>query len=228
MNFNGVCLFHHYFHPFFIFFSILFCPPLNHVAFKVKLSTLIIETMSHFMPYNCTNGTEIDSGVCTGIEHGCLKNGSREYNLIETRVVVCVDRLRSHEPLLFICRGIHFLDLSHQIEITRLEHHGQERLILFNHIRRVVNPFIWIPDLNVETTHFLQRFLSCRIRFHPIDLLKPFFQSLSDTFNNCQCLLFAALIKIFAAVNLSKGLTKGRLGEIHGTFPARLDLCGSR
>ena len=81
------------------FGCILRCPPVHLVSVLVEKTSLVIETVRHFMSDNHADRTIVHSVVSIRIEERRLKYGSRETDFIGSRIIVCIDGLRSHSPL---------------------------------------------------------------------------------------------------------------------------------
>src|SRR3712207_476810 len=78
------------------------CPPILHVAIGVILTTLVIETVGHFMANHYTDSAIVERIVGLGVKERILKNARREAYLIGCRVIISINRLRSHEPFVLV------------------------------------------------------------------------------------------------------------------------------
>ena len=97
-------------------------PPVGIVALGVELAALVVEAVHDFMADDRANAAVVQRRIGIHVEEGRLQDGGREHDLVLERVVVRVDRLRGHAPLLAIHR---LADLGHLVGIFegRRRHH---------------------------------------------------------------------------------------------------------
>ena len=79
--------------------SISLFPPVFQVTVLVVLTTLIIESVSHFMTNHHTDSAIVEGIVSIHVEERILQNTSREANLVGSWVIISIHGLRSHPPL---------------------------------------------------------------------------------------------------------------------------------
>ena len=63
---------------------------------------MVVEAVSHLVSDDNTNGTIVESIVGLGIEEWILQDAGRETNLVRRRIVVGIDGLWSHKPLVAV------------------------------------------------------------------------------------------------------------------------------
>src|SRR3712207_2371306 len=98
-------------------------PPVLHVAIGVILTTLVIETVCHFVANHYSDSAIVERIVGLGVEEWILKNARREADFIGCRVIISVNRLWSHEPFVLIngLTGSLFYDFVH-LKLTTSQH----------------------------------------------------------------------------------------------------------
>ena len=81
---------------------VLGCPPVVHVAVLVEEAALVVEAVGHLVADDYADGSVVDGVIRVCVEERGLENGGREAYLVGGGVVVGVDGLRSHAPLVGI------------------------------------------------------------------------------------------------------------------------------
>src|SRR6266496_5042234 len=79
-------------------FQVSISPPISEISCRVKLPTLIVETMRHFVANNRAHATIVEGVVCLGIEKRWLQDSSGKHYLVNLRIVVGIDGWRRHTP----------------------------------------------------------------------------------------------------------------------------------
>ncbi len=79
-------------------FSIGGCPPVGKIAVFVKLTALVVESMSHFVADDNADSAIVDRIVGFGVEEGHLEDTGREADFVCAGVVVGIHCLGRHEP----------------------------------------------------------------------------------------------------------------------------------
>ena len=82
-------------------------PPVALVARDVKLTALIVETVAHLVTYHAADGSIVLSVVGLHIEERGLQNTGREAYLVGSGIIIGVDGLGCHVPLLLIYGLVH-------------------------------------------------------------------------------------------------------------------------
>ena len=82
--------------------AVVFCPPVFHVAVFVIMTTLVIESVSHFMTDYNTDSSIVECVVGCRVEEWNLQNTGREAYLVGRRIVVSIDGLWRHLPLILV------------------------------------------------------------------------------------------------------------------------------
>ena len=79
-------------------------PPVDEVAVTVVFGALIVEAVPDLMPDHGTDATVVGRVVGLCVEERWLQDRGREHDLVHARVVIGVDGLRRHEPLVAVHR----------------------------------------------------------------------------------------------------------------------------
>ena len=77
-------------------------PPVAKIAFLVKLAALVVETVCHFVADHDTDRAVVGGIVGYGIEERRLQDAGGEADFVRRGVVVGINGLRSHVPLVAI------------------------------------------------------------------------------------------------------------------------------
>ena len=130
---------------FVILLAIFGGPPVTQVAVRVEFASLIVEAMNDFMSDDHANGAEINRIVFRRIEIRRLQNTGGKVDGVELRIIVGVDRRRSHGPLSAIYG---FANLRHPA--LELKGRGVRDVVQITRARdvhiRVITPIRGISD----------------------------------------------------------------------------------
>mmetsp|Transcript_24893 Transcript_24893/g.37998 ORF Transcript_24893/g.37998 Transcript_24893/m.37998 type:complete len:258 (-) Transcript_24893:903-1676(-) len=138
-------------------------------------------------------------------------------------MIIGIDGLGGHEPFRLVRRSIHLFNIQRAVKFSGFELHFQEGVALFDFHWRIVNPLVWVSDLDTKPVHLFQSLFSRRVRLDPVDFLKSILQCLSHLFNDLKGPLFAGLVKVLGAVQLPQSFAQGTFGKGHRPLPSRLD-----
>ena len=118
--------------------------------------------MSHLMSDDNTDGTIVDGIVEILREEWRLEDTCREADLVGGWVVVGIDSLRSHEPLVLINWLVVVLLLAEvPVELACSHHILEEALLWVDSKARDVFPLIRITHLDIESRELLESHLLC-------------------------------------------------------------------
>src|SRR6478609_7476238 len=81
---------------------VLVGPPVAQRARAVELRALVVEAVADLVSDDRPDAAVVGRVVGLDVEEGGLEDGGREDDLVQARVVVGVDRLRGHEPLVAV------------------------------------------------------------------------------------------------------------------------------
>ena len=171
------------------------------------------------MSYNDTDGTIVECLVCLRVKEGILQDTCREADFVSRRIIIGIDSLWCHVPLVTINRFSCFL-----LDVPIVAPSTACLDILVVTLRRIysefgiVLPLVRIAYLYVKSTQFLVSVGFGRIA-HPrlcIDALvkrrlQVLHEFLHDFFRRCG--------EVSVAIHLSQGLAHGALYLIGCTLP---------
>ena len=83
---------------------VLVGPPVAQRAGAVELRALVVEAVADLVADDRADAAVVDRVVGLDVEERRLEDGGREDDLVQAGVVVGVDRLRGHEPLVAVDR----------------------------------------------------------------------------------------------------------------------------
>ena len=131
-------------------------PPVDQVAVAVVLGALVVEAVADLVADHRADAAVVGRVVGLGVEERRLQDRGREHDLVHPGVVVGVDGLRRHEPLVAVDRaaelgqvavvlgGVAALVVAEQVVAGDVE-------------RGVVAPRLRVADLRGELVELLQR-----------------------------------------------------------------------
>ena len=131
--------------------SIIGCPPIFHISISIILTPLIIKAVGHLMTNDNADCTIVECLVSLRIEERILENTCRETDFVGCGVIISIDRLRSHSPLVSINRLTRFicnffivrkLSACHYIVI--------ETLLRVDCQTAIISPFIRITHFHIK------------------------------------------------------------------------------
>jgi len=173
-DFNIIKEVYHYLRTFIELFSIFFRPPIFQISFFVILTSLIVKTMGHFMTNDYSDSSIIGSIVSIHIKERRLQNSCWETDFISGWIIISINSLRSHQPFILIYRLSGFR--NHFVEIPQIGTFDVRPIRIIFYLQcRVILPFVWITDLYMESSQFIQCFLFGWFA-HPFQFLDTFTQ----------------------------------------------------
>ena len=141
-------------------------PPVADLAGLVELAALVVEAVADLVADDRADGAVVHRRIGVRIEERRLQDRGRERDLVHQRVVVGVDRLRVHAPLVAIDRLAEARDLAVPLELARRCARSRSSLPFSTAKRRVVAPLRRIADARIEGRELLLRFGARRV-VHP-------------------------------------------------------------
>jgi tetratricopeptide (TPR) repeat protein len=146
--------------------SVLFGPPVSEPAVAVDLGALVVEAVADLVADDRADRPVIGRVVATGVEERVLQDRRGEHDLVHSGVVVGVDGLRRHVPLVAVDRLADLGQLTPELE-------GLGGVNVGDQVRRVnpqggvVPPPNRVADLRRELPEFVQG-PPARVRPHPV------------------------------------------------------------
>src|SRR6266487_2315213 len=148
---------------------VLCAPPVGEPAVTVRLGTLVVEAVADLVTDDRADRSVIGRIVAARIEERILQDRSREHNLVHARVVVGVDHLGSHEPLVMVDRLADLVHLAVELESMSGTHVGHETCRI-DPQAGVVPPSNRVADLRRELPQLVQG-PPAGVCPHPFELL---------------------------------------------------------
>ena len=131
--------------------SIISCPPIVEHTISIILTTLIIKSVSHLMTNNNTDSTIVECFISLRIEEWILKDTCWEADLVCCWVVISINSLRSHKPLVLINWLTSLVGNTLVVsKLTTCLNILIEALRRINSKSAIVSPLIWITNLYIE------------------------------------------------------------------------------
>ena len=192
-------------------------PPIAQVSFTVVLRTLVIEPMADLMTDDGSDGAVVDGIVGAHREERRLQDRSREHDLVHLGVVVGIDHLRRHEPLVAIHRVAKLGDVAIVLESTG-SHHVGDQVARAQLECGIVAPRIGVADLGSEGGELLVgRLLG--FGSHPFEFFNRIAIGGDEVVNQGDHARFVLRREVPINVDLTQGLTHGRFDEGDSALP---------
>ena len=131
-------------------------PPVDQVAVAVVLGALVVEPVPDLVADHRADSAVVRRVVGLGVEERRLQNRCGEDDLVHSGVVVGVDGLRRHEPLVAIHRSAELGQLA-VVARPRAAPVVAVQVVALDDQRRVVPPLVRVADLRGELVQLGQR-----------------------------------------------------------------------
>ncbi len=150
------------------FGAVIVGPPVDQVAVAVIFGTLVVETVADLMADDRPDAAVVGGVVGLGVEERRLQDRRGKDDLVHSGVVVGVDGLRRHEPLVAVDGTAELGQIALVLQrVAALVVAVQ--VVTGDDERRVVAPLRGVADLRRELVEFLQRPLP-GLRRHPLQV----------------------------------------------------------
>ena len=143
-------------------------PPVAQRPVAVEAAALVVEAVADLVADDRADAAVVGRGVALGVEERVLQDRRREDDLVHQRVVVRVDRLRRHVPLVAVDRLADLAELAVVLVDVRAAHVADE-VAGVDLERRVVLPLHRVADLGREGVELRERALA-GLGAHPLEL----------------------------------------------------------
>src|SRR5690606_36973533 len=210
-------------------FQILFLPPVLQIAIRIIPAALIIKTVGNLVADHCAYAAIIHSSICLVVVKRRLQNPGRENNLVPSRIIVSIDRLRGHKPLILINGFPQLADIVFEPKVGSVPDVFDIRScfrISIHHQSTVILPFVRKTDLYVESSQLFQSFFLGHIG-HPFQLPDPLSHRLDDIINHLLGFFLGFLRKILLGVELTNGFAHGAFRGSQHPLPSWSHLFGT-
>ena len=143
-------------------------PPVVQVALAVVLRPLVVEAVTDLVTDDGPDAAVVERRVGVRVEERRLQDRGGEADLVGARVVVGVDVLRVHQPLVAVDRAAELAELPVGLEGALPRRTLPSRSPRSMSDRRVVAPPRRVADLGPEDLELVER-LAARLRAHPVE-----------------------------------------------------------
>ena len=195
------------------------CPPVALVAGEVKLAPLVVEAVAHLVANHSAYRAVVLCIVGFHVEEWGLQYACGEAYLVGCGIVVCIDCLGVHVPLLLVHGLVHLavedvqpVPLAHVHQVLK-----EHQVLVYLHLA-VVLPLVGVSYLDVEVSQFLFC-LGLGSLAHPVESLYALAQSRLQVAHHCQHALLACFGEIPLAVHLADGIAQHAVDQVGGLFP---------
>ena len=205
--------------------AVLVGPPVDHRPGAVVLRALVVEAVADLVADDGADRAVVDRVVGVGMEERRLEDGGREHDLVHRGVVVRVDRLRGHVPLVAVDGGA---------DLGQLAVHGDgeraagvaEQVGGVGLQRGVVLELLGVADLRGERGELLQRPLLGGVA-HPRQRADALAVGRDEVVDELAHALLGGGRELGADVDLADRLAHRALDEPDAALPARTQLVGA-
>jgi hypothetical protein len=194
-------------------------PPVAQVAVAVVLGALVVEAVADLVADHGADAAVVDRVVRVGVEERRLQDRGREHDLVHLRVVVGVDGLRRHAPLVAVDRLAQLVDFAVGFDHART-HHVADQVVTLHHQLRVILPLVRVADLRRELGQLGLRFLLGG-RAHPVELVDRLLVGGQQVLHQRFHARLALGREVLGHVQLAQRLALRTLDRAHATLPAR-------
>ena len=143
-------------------------PPVVQQPVAVEAAALVVEAVADLVADDRADAAVVRRGVALGVEERVLQDRRGEHDLVHQRVVVRVDGLRRHVPLVAVDRLADLVELAVVLPHVRAADVADE-VAGVDLERRVVLPLHRVPDLRGEGVELRERALA-GLGGHPLEL----------------------------------------------------------
>ena len=201
-------------------------PPVAEAAVAVAGGSLVVEAVADLVPDHRADGAVVDRVVGLGVEERRLQDGRGEHDLVAQRVVVRVDRLGVHLPLVLVDGLADAAERPVELERVGREHVGHQ-VVGGEAQRGVVAPARRVADLRRELRQFAQRLRAGLLR-HPGELLDGVAVRLEQPGDEAVHRLLLLRLEVPGDVRPADGLAQRALDQRDAPLPPRALLLVAR
>ena len=200
-------------------------PPVDHRPGAVVLRALVVEAVADLVADDGADRAVVDRVVGVGMEERRLEDGRREHDLVHRGVVVRVDRLRGHVPLVAVDGGADLGQLA-------VHGDGERAARVAEQVGRVgleggvVLELLGVADLRGERGELLQRPLLGGVA-HPRERADALAVGRDEVVDQLAHALLGGGRELGADVDLADRLAHRALDEPDAALPARAQLVGA-
>ncbi len=196
-------------------------PPIVELARAVIATALIVESVTDLVADHGADSAVIGRGVAGGVEERVLQDRGGEDDLVHRRVVVGVDHLRRHVPLIAIDGFADLVDVAVVLEDVRASDVAEDvRTVDLQ--RGVVAPHLGVADPRRERIEFGEGPFT-GLRAHPLERRDALPVRLNEVRDE---LIHRGLRRrrvVALHVDLADGLAQSAFGDGDAALPALAD-----
>ena len=148
--------------------AVLVRPPVRQVSRSVVARPLVVEAVTDLVADHRADCTEVHRVVGLGVEEWGLEDRRGEDDFVLRGVVVGVDRLRSHVPLVAVDRAAQLGPFAVGGVGVGGAHVVDDGSLRIQVQGRIVAPLDGVTDLGVEGCQLVERF-DLRVFAHPVE-----------------------------------------------------------
>ena len=200
--------------------AVLIRPPVRQVSLPVVARALVVEAVPDLVADDRADRAEVHRVVGLGVEERRLKDRGGENDLVLGGVVVGVDRLGGHVPLVAVHRATQLgpfavggvsVGGAHVLDDCDLRVQVQ---------RRVVAPLDGVADLGIEGCELVQR-LHLGVLAHPVEASDRLAVGVEEAAHQGVHCFLSAGREVAGHPLAANGLAQVGLDESEGALPAR-------
>ena len=178
-----------------------------HITVFVVLSSLVVKSMGHFVTDDHADRTIVEGVVCLWVKERGLKDAGRETDFVGGWIIIGVDGLRIHIPVVFVNRlSCGMVDLPFVPEAVTFLHIVIIRFRRINSQLAHIGPFVGISYLDIEGVEF-QQGIHLGTVVHPGLCGNTLAQGDTEVFHQGGHALLRRGGEILLCIDFSKGLT---------------------
>ena len=200
-------------------------PPVVQVALAVVLRALVVEAVADLVADHRSDAAVVLGRVGVRAEERLLQDPGREADLVGAGVVVGVDGLRQHEPLVTVDRRPDLRQLPVGLE-RRTGRHVADQVVGAHGQLRVVAELVGVADLGPETVELVEGPLLGLLR-HPVQVGDRVAVRRQQVRDQLVHQLLGARREVPGDVLLADRLADHALDQRHAALPAGPQLRGA-
>ena len=203
--------------------AVLIRPPVRQVARPVVARALVVEAVPDLVADDRANSAEVHRVVGFGVEERRLKDRGWEDDLVLRGVVVGVDGLGGHVPLVAVHRAAKLCPFAVGGVSVSGAHVLDDRRLRVQVQRRVVAPLDGVADLGIEGRELVQRF-HLGVLAHPVEASDRLAVGVEETAHQGVHRLLGVGREVAGHPRAAHGLAQVGLDKSEGALPARTKL----
>ena len=200
--------------------GVVCAPPVSEVSILGELAALVVKSVGHLVSDDDAYRSVVVRIVSRHVEEGRLEDTGREADFVGRRVVVGIDSLRGHLPLVSV-DGLAILVSNH---LAPCEHVGTlcihpETGLLVDDEVGVVCPLVGITDFDIEGVELFDGLCLGAVA-HPVLHLDALLQRGLQVLHQRGHALFGLSREVFLHVHLSQRFAEAAFDGVDSAFPA--------